>query len=279
MQPYSPHYAKAGRYQMRSVGTTKFVHIDSVEIVRTDLDGETLELPGPNFIFDLSVKGYFHGMVEVLGQYLLLKSLIPALRPVYIINRPDPPKKFMQEISDLFGVQIVEMASSIKLNEVVYLNINYEFPLYKETLARIARLPRMESNSVYHNNMSNSFIKENVQMLQATFLPSNTGKRFQNIFVRAKDYDADRSVERYWANKGFLPIEMEDYSLQDQINIIHYADKIVMPMGSACTNIIFAKESAEVLLISPHENYQFDYLSFILNNTNIQAKVVGHHGD
>lgn len=72
------------------------------------------------------------------------------------------------------------------------------------------------------------------------------------------------SVIRYLEKLGFVAVELERFSLQEQISIMKSAEIIVAPHGSGLTNLVFCDPGTIVIEIFPTE--LMDALYFAMSN-------------
>lgn len=97
-------------------------------------------------------------------------------------------------------------------------------------------------------------------------------------------------VEAFFTDQGFLLVEMENLTFQQQLQLFRHAEIVVSPTGAALANALFCRSGAQVVvLMAKHEEMIYRYWANMLNSLNVGVSYVlggisknrdlGIHGD
>ena len=208
---------------------------------------------------------YFHWMVECLPKLLLVDSN-PELRdiPILIPHQLHSNLEAALDKCNVFNHEIIKISMGIPyhIDELIY----------PSALSRI--LDRYEGELAFDSDivLSNKWILKVREIMTDSSTPSVT-KPWRRLFLTRRKgtrsvADIDE-IERAMLNYNFEIIELEDVSLDFQIQLFSQASFIVSPSGAALTNMMFCPpETKVVVLMSDHEisnYYLWTQLGDLLN--------------
>lgn len=235
------------------------------------------------FLFNANEKGFFHGIADVVGQYLAIKKLVPDIVPVFIETDPglslENTASFMKDILRMGIVQLTVVPLSIKTIKInsIYVASPRDYQLfYKLFMNIIPELLTEETNPgneeyikqiLYPiaekliqqvkptaNNIRKIFIhSSNKRMGDGTGIIDEKDSRFVNKTI----YD---EVVQEYQEAGYEIIDPEDMSLLEQIALVRSASDIVTPKSSNSIHSIYANPGTKFTMINlstqnnfPHE--------------------------
>lgn len=185
---------------------------------------------------------YYHWMLDVVPRILILKELgLDAEIDHYIVNCSG--KQFQRETLGMIGLQS---------DKIMRPATGGEFHVRAERLLA----PSLPSELNHVNGRECRLL---VKHLGAYTAPESPVGGAQRIYI-SRNTAGNRLVENeqdvfsLLAAHGFIKIEMEDYSVSEQMRIFSDARVIVGPHGSAFTNIVFCRPGASLVDLLPETN-------------------------
>lgn len=201
---------------------------------------------------------FYHFSLESLTKLYILREHINSATIVF----PQNLKKFHSEWIEILGLKNITYIGN---DEVV-----------KTPLAISASFTSRDLN--HHNLIIPEFRKwvlENIELLPSL--------NYKNIFIGRKNPMHRKilnleEVKSILGKYNFVYLEMEDFSLKQQIKIFLEAEKIVALHGAALTNICFAKSGTKVIDLIHEDFDQWCYLK-LANILNIKYNMLRCSGE
>ena len=175
-----------------------------------------------------SAANYFHWLCQVLPRIDLLRQHGVDLSEVDNFLIPSIKSKFIEESLNHFG---------IKKSQLIYQNENTDY-IFSDVVVPC------EAN--HHIHLS----KWSIEFLNNEFLvPQKFNKKIyihressngRNIFNEEEVYSLLDSL-------GFVKVELENFTIQDQAAIFNAADVIISPHGASLANLIFCRKGTKVI--------------------------------
>jgi capsular polysaccharide biosynthesis protein len=203
---------------------------------------------------------FYHFSFECLAKLFLLKDHLPLSTVVL----PKKLSKFHLEWMDLLGV-----------TDITYLEENQ---IVDAPLAISSNFPNRDLN--YHHQLLLDFKQWVLEKFQIVNLsvgnkilvgrPEGSKRNLANIV----------ELKNNLIPLGFTYVEMEDYTLIEQISIFRNANFIVAVHGAALTHLLFCKENTRILDLI-HREYNvlcFYKLAKHLNLSYQMVKCIGETG-
>jgi Glycosyltransferase 61 len=170
---------------------------------------------------------YYHFTLECLPKLYLLREFTSHSVLIF----PKKIQVFHKEWFELLGVKNIQYLGE---NEIV-----------KTPLAITSSFPARDLN--HHNIILPEFATWVLSKIQNL---SSIG--FKKIFIGRKNplhrkLLNNDDVKSFLNSLGFTYIEMEDFSIVDQIKIFHNAQQIICVHGAALSNLCFSKKGTKVI--------------------------------
>lgn len=254
-------------------------------------EGESIHFPGETFLFNVSSISYYHGLIDVLGNYLLIKKNFPNTNLVLASTSETPntdgfgkPKlyPFMKHVLKLMGVSsntiyALENYKEISFDELRYI-VNHEDYFLKYAFdAEIITEDQSFNSASYQNQCSKAvkdMLRQHVQVMPNA--PSNifidfNVEKIQFLSVPEKKERFFDSRHYYdWRNflvdSGYAAIDPAKLSMQEQMNYVFNADKIVTITGSNSCHSLYCNDNAKFVLTNFNTHYRFPHDQLVKNN-------------
>ncbi len=219
---------------------------------------------------------YYHWLIEIAPKFLYLSNEILFKNKVDFIVCDSKVKevasfgKILNILLKLKGINIpvvyVNNDKNIKANTVLYVN-NFNNIVFNS---------KEKLSSVRYSH----FHVEGLKKMREVFIKlcKNKDKKYNKIFLARKN-DQVRSYNqeellKYFIKQDFLPIYLEDYTFEEQVNIFHHADFIVGPSGAAWSNLLFCKEGSRAISWLPEQLSEFSVFSSLAHIFKCDLKFV-----
>jgi len=179
--------------------------------------------------------GYYHFTLESLPKLFLLKDYLEEAVLVF-------PKKTQQ--------YHVEWLQLLGVRNILYLGDN---EVAKTPLAITTSFPARDLN---HHHIITPLFRSWV----LSKISNKNSSGHQKIFIGRKNPRHRKllnisDVTNFLTGKGFVYIEMEDFTVEDQVKLFYNATEIICVHGAALSNICFSKPGTKVLDMI-HEDFQ-----------------------
>lgn len=236
------------------------------------------------FIFNVSSLSYYHGLIDVLGHYLWLKSLFPNLTPVFLSTSETPNTEgfgsphvypFMRHILNLLGdppIYVAENYRKLSFRRLRYV-VNCEdyfmkhafapeiitqdqsnVPAYQYACAHHAREFLISTIRPLANMPKKIFLATTVEKINFVGMPGSI-ERAERQFD-ANDY---LLLEKFFEEKNYKVIYPEQLSMQDQMAYIRHADVVVALTGSNSAHSLYTKDGGTFILANFNTRYRFPH--------------------
>lgn len=214
---------------------------------------------------------YFHWMFEILPKLEILKKYI-KLEDIDFFLVPSTKMDHQLETFDLLNVSKKKL-----LDSNTYKHISCD------ELFVVDHPFRLTNNTVYDTQNIPSWIFE---WLRKNFLIHKSSKKFpKKIFIdRSKSISKHRSiynheeVYEYFKKENFQFIRPENFSVKDQVNIYHSAEKIVGLHGAGFTNICFCNPGTKIIEFKTAETGMNTGNIALKNNLDYRGLICETHG-
>lgn len=218
----------------------------TIDEIRSFQEGETPKLEGEAaFIFKAGKNNYGHLLVEMLPKLESLKAAglerIPLLVPI------------LPAALDTIFTSVLAWAYG-------------DWPLIRlETpLIQIERLV-YPSPVARHGDCKSSQVLRFADRVLACLPHAEDVPAIAKIYVSRRQCDNrallnEEEVENIFTRHGFVIFHPEDHPFADQVRVFSKASFVAGPVGAALTSIVFAPNSAKVLVLDPgtHDIFFFD---------------------
>jgi len=219
---------------------------------------------------------YYHWLIEIAPKLLYLSNEILFKHKVDFIVCDSKVKEvasfgeILNILLKLKGINIpvvyVNNDKNIKANTVLYIN-NFNNIVFNS---------KEKLSSVKYSH----FHVESLKKMREVFIGfcKNKDRKYSKIFLSRKNdqvrsYNQDE-ILNYFIKQDFLPIYLEDYTFEEQINIFHHADFIVGPSGAAWSNLLFCKEGSRAISWLPEQLSEFSVFSSLAHIFKCDLKFV-----
>jgi len=243
--------------------TISFKNIISFVFLKRKISVQTTAISIANGWYD----SYYHFTLECLPKLFLMRDFIDKATLIF----PSKISKFHQQWFDLLGV-----------TKIKYIN-NDE--IVKTPLALTCNFPERDLN--HHNIILPEFRNWILEHIN-----NKDSIGYKKIFIGRKNPMHRKllnleEVKTTLQNEGFTYVEMEDFSIADQIKLFYNAEQIVCLHGAALSNLCFSKPKTKVLDLIHKQFKQWcflkmsiildiDYAVFSCSGTNNNAILPGH---
>lgn len=213
-------------------------------------------IPGYSSIYQGLPNGYYHKIIDLVPRCFLL-------------NHPDYAQ--IDEIKLLYAQPLAEV-ETLMVPQLVPDNV-------KRVQLEPGRLYRLEKLILptFLTQFGSGYLPATyIEKLRETFLPKRPSKRCHRIYISRKK-SASGLKKRHIINEsellgeletfGFKPYCLEDYSLQEKIELFYDAETVVGAYGGGITHILFS-DKVNVLELQVMRKMQ-TYYYYI-------AKALGH---
>lgn len=220
---------------------------------------------------------YYHCLIEVLPQLLLIKKLpddfksFPVLISAQLLKIPSL-KSALQCIN--ITNQVIELKSNqqYKIEDlIVFSSPNLMLTHLKET-----DYSPVES-SYFNRELLHSYRRTIISYLKNSMKLTTTTPKY--IFLARKGvirtYNQDEVVQLL-QSFNFSVIYLEELSLVEQVSYMQGADIIISPSGAGLANLIFTQENTQVLYWAASSNGDASCFSNIANIMNITLDCIGY---
>jgi len=204
---------------------------------------------------------YYHFTLECLPKLFVLKEFISSSILVF----PKNIQPFHQKWFELLGV-----------TNILYIDDN---EIVKTPLAITSSFAARDLN--HHNIILPEFaswVLSKIQNLDSI--------KFKKIFIGRKNpmhrkLLNNEEVKTFLSSSGFEYIEMENYSVSEQVKIFHNAEQIICVHGAALTNLSFSKPGTKVIDLMHKDFKQWCFLKLAiiqkLNYEILECEGEGEH--
>lgn len=219
---------------------------------------------------------YYHWLIEIVTKGQFLKDL-----PDDYLHYPLLVNHVVSETPSF-----IHSLSKISHGRKIHY-LNPKEPYFVKNLVFIDALNNLPFNLFGSDKFIVSdflFRAETVTYLRKVFLEPliDHSDYLHNRFVFPKKIFLARGNSRRMYNQdevkntlekyGFVSIEMESFTFDEQVLLFNNADYIVGPTGAAWTNIVFAKEGSKCICWMPEEYGDFSAYSTLSNLVGVELK-------
>jgi capsular polysaccharide biosynthesis protein len=182
---------------------------------------------------------FYHWMLDILPRLLLLKETGWMEKLDFIVlNYHGLP--FQVETLELLG---------IKPNQIINSKDDRNFHIQAENLVVPVLTSQLNEVNSWECRMLKKYLYRN----------ESNGKPLKRIYISRKKAGNrtivnEQEILQYLEQHDFHFIEMESYSIAQQMELFHQAEIIAGPHGSAFANIVFSNPDAKLLDILPETN-------------------------
>lgn len=243
------------------------------------------------FLFNAAEKGFYHGVADVLGQYLLLKQMVgDDLVPLYIEPAPgmtiDECPPFMQELtSNLINLRVAgSQINKININEIYVISPrDYQFfyYLFMNHIPEILTEESNPGNTAYVAKLlepvSQAIIKkigDVPQVDKKIFLHSSnkwvaidpTITEVHSRFGTQEQYD---NVVKEYEDLGYEIIDPESLTLFEQAALVRSSSHVATVKSSNSIHSIYAYPETIFTMINLSKSNNFPHevvVKYFINN-------------
>lgn len=227
------------------------------------------------FIYNFS--NYYHFVYDTLPyliNYFYLKNIIPDIR--LVINYPDKKR--------IFYKFTIDMLHFLGINDyILHENTNKYNNMFISSSLTHGGLSNLPPNKCVYNFFSQIKLSsvhrfklefglntaKKIYISRRTWTRQNNDNIGTDYTQRRKNLNED-SIVRILLSHGFTEIFMEDYTIEQKIQICRESDYIVGAIGGGMCNLLFTNSNVAVLcIVSPgflEVNSRFKYC---MDHTNI----------
>lgn len=194
-----------------------------------DQESDFRSLSGKSVLLSMdSAANYFHWLCQVLPRIDLLRQHRVNLSEIDNFLIPSIKPKFIKESLNYFG---------IKDSQLIYQTENTDY-IFSDII-----VPCKPNRNIHISNWSIDFLNNEF------LVPKKFNKKIyihrdssngRNIFNEEEVYTLLDSL-------GFVKVELENFSIQDQASIFNDADVIVSPHGASLANLVFCRKGTKVI--------------------------------
>lgn len=244
-------------------------------------DGESIRFSGHSFLFNISSVSYYHGLIDVLGHYLLLKENFPDIQPVFMSTpfehdvgsekNANKVNGFMRYVSELLGAEniySVQDYSEIFFESLTYI-VNHEdyflyyalpdsrthdqsfHPPYQEECAIRSRKFLLAHTKKINGYPKKVFVESKLDKLNGSQTLDTIERQFDH-----KDY---YSHVTFFKSKGFVAIDPTSMTMQEQMDYVYNADIVATMTGSNSAHSLYCNDDATFILSSFNTSYRFPH--------------------
>lgn len=219
------------------------------------------------FIAGNGANNYYHWLIEIAAKCQLLADIPIQYRkwPLLVSEKVREISVFKSILDKLISeYEVIYMAAGLTymVNSLIWIDTPN-------------RLPFNMSYNAYTSTKDFYLREDSIVYLRAKLLSENKSHKqlsfHERIFLSRKsdnrNYNKEAVIELF-EDYGFKLLYMEDYELEEQINIVKHAKYIAGPTGAAWTNILFCTEGTQCICWMAKEYGEFSAFSNI-------AKIVG----
>lgn len=244
-------------------------------------DGQSIKFSGHSFLFNISSVSYYHGLIDVLGQYLLLKDVFPDIRPVFMstpfehnIDSEKSENKisgFMRYVSELLGAENIysvqdyneisfELLTYIVNHEDYFLyyalpNIRTQDQSFHPPYQRECAI-RSRKFLIAHTKKINGYPKK---VFVESKLEKMNGHQTPDIIERQFNHEDYYSHVDFFRSKGFVTIDPTSMTMQEQMEYVYNADIVATMTGSNSAHSLYCNDDATFILSSFNTSYRFPH--------------------
>lgn len=243
------------------------------------------------FLFNAAEKGFYHGVADVLGQYLFLKQMVgDDLIPLYIEPVPgmtiNECPSFMRELtSNLINLRVAGIQiNKININEIYVISPrDYQFfyYLFMNHVPEILTEESNPGNTAYMASLltpvSQAIIKKIGDIPQTDkkiFLHSSnkwvavdpTILEMHPRFGTKEEYD---SLVKEYANLGYEIIDPEGLTFFEQAALVRSSSHVATVKGSNSIHSIYAYPETTFTMINLSKSNNFPHeviVKYFINN-------------
>ena len=193
-----------------------------------------------HFIFEIIIPNYYYfikykkklDVVTFIPFLNIKKDLIDVFENKLILVNPNSANSFREGICGNFVNKIDNFYPAFSTNKSVITN---QFYINKKAV------------KIFSERIINSIKDKNLSNNKVAYIERNQNVR---AIINFKD------LKKIFSNEiDFYSIE--DLSIFNQANIFNSYNKIICPVGSALTNMIFCKPNTKILILLPKYNLTF----------------------
>ena len=248
------------KYSNYSTGVIK-LHNSEYALIK--LNRKTFYMNSILFMGGNGSFNYYHWLIEIAPKLLYVNNKILIEHEVDFIIC-DIKVEEITSFSKILNILLAENGVNTPVRYVKNkINIQAKTALYINNFSNIVFNSKEKLSSVKYSY----FHVESLKKMREVFvgLCENKEKKYNKIFLARKS-DQVRSYNQeeilnYFIKQGFLPVYLEDYTFEEQINIFYHADFIVGPSGAAWANLIFCKEGSRAISWLPEQLSEFSVFS------------------
>lgn len=220
-------------------------------------------LDGKWFIVDMSSFAYFHFIHSQIGQYELLKQVVPDLNMIMIIESQDMLDRLLQD-----NKKVIDDAMSLyEISEVIiYSNINYMFEGVYFYNARSRIIEQIDDSFVSIDIASQSDVDFEAYSLNivnairdrlAPYISNKQG--IKTYMLDSGKVSNQDEISRWAISKKYRVFQPAGSGLFSQINAASSSSVILSIHGANLTNIMFCNPGTHVIALNPYPNYLWFY--------------------
>jgi hypothetical protein len=238
------------------------------------------------FLISMSVN-YSHALLDGIGAYYQFKKLYPSLIPIFIDESRKPAQ------IEYKSVPLKEFAEK---NNFKIININDNNYIFKNAIIHNYYFSSLPINSLNDILIENNDDDRQVKFYQNSIkeiiknIKINKSNSFKKIYVSRKLANEDRKhhknqffaekntydekydieFEKFFISQGFEIIDLEGYTLSDQINLFSQCNIFATIEGTALINSIWMPNNSKILSIKMYEtNFPWKSILNFQNKKNI----------
>jgi capsular polysaccharide biosynthesis protein len=248
------------KYSNYSTGVIK-LHNSEYALIK--LKRKTFDLNNILFMGGNGSFNYYHWLIEIVPKFLYLNNKTLIENEVDFIvcdSKVEEIASFSRILNILLEVNGIDIPVLYVKNKK---NIKAKTVLYINNFNNIVFNSKEKLSSVKYSH----FHVESLKKMREVFIGfcKNKDRKYSKIFLARKNdqvrsYNQDE-ILNYFIKQGFLPVYLEDYTFEEQINIFYHADFIVGPSGAAWANLIFCKEGSRAISWLPEQLSEFSVFS------------------
>jgi glycosyltransferase involved in cell wall biosynthesis len=213
---------------------------------------------------------YFHWMIENLPKVLFIDQF-PEMRKFPLLIPKNLHKNFENALEkiNVFEHPIIRLTDGMPY-QVKQL-------IFPGALSRV--VDRYEGELEFDKDivLSKQWIRLLSRMLKSykTNNQAQTRKIFLTRRKGLRELENRPDIEAFFLNKGFEIIELDNVSLQFQIDLFSQAKVIVSPTGATLTNMLFCEPGTKVFIfMSDHKISNYYFWTQLGNILNLDVRII-----
>lgn len=209
---------------------------------------------------------YYHWLIEIIPKFLYINDEILSKNNIdCIIFSSDVRKN--KSFGEILKAILIDINLNIKID---FIEPNYD--IYAENLFYMSTFNNIVFNSknklsdVSYSYFCAKSLKNISEKLIGYYYSGVKEQTKRNKIFLARNAEQVRSYNQdevlsFFQEQGFIPVLLNNMSMQEQINIFQNADFIVGPSGAAWSNIIFCRSGTKMISWLPKSLEQFSSFS------------------